>query len=80
MVRETILCSGEAFGHQTLDSTRSTQRDYVCQGKVGSMHTACLDVEAQDTDWVLFQVYPPAPRNVLTILQPKLLMFSMGKR
>ena len=48
--------------------------------KVGSMHTACLDGGAQEINWALFQVYPPAPRNVLTILQPKLLMFSMGKR
>ena len=80
MVGEAILCPRKAFGNQTYDSTRSTQWDNVCQGKLDTGSLLVLVFHLRISICPLLQVYPPAPRNVLTILQPKLLMFSIGKR
>ena len=79
VVGEAILCSGKAFGNQTNNSTRSSERDYVCQGEV-EVQTAYMVFSSEPSTWTVLQVYPPAPRNVLTVLAPRSLMFSMAKR
>lgn len=80
MVGEAILCPRKAFGNQTYDNTGPTEWDNVCQGKLDTSNLLALVFHLRFSICPLLQVYPPAPRNVLTILQPKLLMFSIGKR